>query len=59
MFFESLMILSGGKNLNKGRANNKDEDILLIEIYYIENSEFIKILNFTRYRHKEFLRGKN
>jgi hypothetical protein len=40
-----------------GRTNNIDELFLPIEIYDTETSEWIKGVNFTRYRHASFLFG--
>jgi len=51
MFLGSLMIVSGG------RTNNADELFLPVEIYDTESSEWIKGVNFTRYRHAAFLHG--
>ena len=40
-----------------GRTNNIDELYLPIEVYDTETSEWIKGVNFTRYRHASFLDG--
>ena len=40
-----------------GRTNNIDELYLPIEVYDTETSEWVKGVNFTRYRHASFLFG--